>query len=182
MSTYIPTVINDPLAYFLTWHTYGTWLHGDPAGSVDAAHNRYGSSHIGDHPKRLERAKSRMNDEPFTLTTEAREAVETIIAKHCEHRKWRLHASSVRSNHVHVVVSAAETAPEEVVRQLKQWGTRALRERGFAGSNQRVWADHASTRYLFNEEAVVAATKYTIEGQDRSAGHRRAGRDGSTPA
>ena len=175
-------MINHPLAYFLTWHTYGTWLHGDPAGSVDSAHNRYGSSHIGDHPKRLERAKSRMNDEPFTLTAEAREAVETIIAKHCEHRTWRLHALSVRSNHVHVVVSAPETTPEELVRQLKQWGTRVLRDRGFAGPDQRVWADHASTRYLFNEEAVAAATRYTLEGQDRSAGHRRAGRDGSTEA
>lgn len=23
-----------PLAYFITWRTYGTWLHGDERGSV----------------------------------------------------------------------------------------------------------------------------------------------------
>jgi len=30
-----------PLAYFLTLRTYGTWLHGDERGSVDAKHNCY---------------------------------------------------------------------------------------------------------------------------------------------
>jgi REP element-mobilizing transposase RayT len=166
-------VINDPLAYFLTWHTYGTWLHGDAAGSIDAAHNQFGSHHIGDHPKRRERAMKRMNHPPLILDPSARTAVEGVIAKHCEHRKWLLRASSVRSNHVHIVVNAPKTAPEEVVRQLKQWGTRTLRELGFAGSDQRVWADHASTKYLFDQSSVDAAVRYTIESQDRNADHLR---------
>jgi len=173
-------VINDPLAYFLTWHTYGTWLHGDAAGSIDASHNQYGSDHIGHHPKRLERASSWMNHPPLTLDSHAQTAVEAVVAKHCEHRKWLLHASSVRSNHVHVVFAAPGTEPEEVVRQLKQWGTMTLRRRGFVDADRKVWADHASTRYLFNERDVIAAVRYTIEGQDRGGEHRRANKDGAT--
>jgi hypothetical protein len=31
------------LAYFITFHTYGTWLHGTERGSVDRAHNTLGT-------------------------------------------------------------------------------------------------------------------------------------------
>lgn len=29
---------DDPLAYFITWTTYGTWLPGDPRGWVEYHH------------------------------------------------------------------------------------------------------------------------------------------------
>jgi hypothetical protein len=32
-----------PLAYFITFRSYGSWLHGDERGSVDRSHNQYGS-------------------------------------------------------------------------------------------------------------------------------------------
>jgi hypothetical protein len=35
-----------PLAFLITWRTYGTWLHGDSRGSVDRAHNRYGTPRL----------------------------------------------------------------------------------------------------------------------------------------
>ena len=31
------------LAYFLTWTTYGTWLHGSAKGSVEKQHNVFGT-------------------------------------------------------------------------------------------------------------------------------------------
>ena len=40
---------------------------------------------------------------------------------------WRLHALTVRTNHVHAVVSADE-APEKVMTNFKIWATRRLRE------------------------------------------------------
>ena len=30
-----------PLAYFITFRSYGTWLHGDKRGSVDRLHRRF---------------------------------------------------------------------------------------------------------------------------------------------
>jgi REP element-mobilizing transposase RayT len=164
---------SDPLAYFLTWHTYGTWLHGDSAGSIDAQHNQYGSDRIGDHPKRLERARDRLKHPPVVLNNKARQAVEDLIAQHCTHRRWRLHAQAVQSNHVHVVVTAAATKPEQVVRQLKQWATRRLREQAMVQNDHKVWADHASTRYLFDEMSLHRAVRYTLESQNRTTDHSR---------
>ena len=33
--------MSDPIAYFITFRTYGTWLHGDERGSTDRDHNAY---------------------------------------------------------------------------------------------------------------------------------------------
>ena len=34
------TLVNaEPAGHFLTFRTYGTWLHGDARGSVDRFHN-----------------------------------------------------------------------------------------------------------------------------------------------
>ena len=35
-----------PLAYLISFRTYGTWLHGDKRGSIDRHHKRYGSPYI----------------------------------------------------------------------------------------------------------------------------------------
>ena len=40
------------LAYFLTWTTYGTRLHGDQRGSIDAAHNTPGTDILLPDPSR----------------------------------------------------------------------------------------------------------------------------------
>jgi hypothetical protein len=41
-----------PLAYFITFHTYGTWIHGDDRGSVDRHHNLYGTPMLPPDPSR----------------------------------------------------------------------------------------------------------------------------------
>ena len=35
-----------PLAYLITFRSYGTWLHGDERSSIDRFHNRYKSPYI----------------------------------------------------------------------------------------------------------------------------------------
>ena len=35
-----------PLAYFITFRAYGTWLHGDERGAVDRRHNDYGTPYL----------------------------------------------------------------------------------------------------------------------------------------
>jgi len=35
-----------PIAFFITFRTYGTWLHGDERGSVDRCHNHYGTPRL----------------------------------------------------------------------------------------------------------------------------------------
>ena len=154
----------EPLAFLLTWTCYGARLHGDARGSVDDRHNQYGRALAPNSADRRERMRTRMADPPVTLTPDARRVIEQAIRDHCAHRKWWLGAVNVRSNHVHCVVGSAGVDPSEVVRQLKSWATRRLREANLAGAG-RVWTRHGSTRYLFERRFVELAMQYTLEEQ-----------------
>jgi hypothetical protein len=35
-----------PLAYFISFRSYGTWLHGDKRGAIDRVHNRYRTPYL----------------------------------------------------------------------------------------------------------------------------------------
>src|SRR5688500_14303497 len=92
----------DVLAYHLTWTTYGTWLPGDQRGWVER-----GVPVIRDaDPDREQAARERMAEAPVILTEAQRQIVEQTIRDHCRIRGWTLHALNVRTNHVHVVVTA----------------------------------------------------------------------------
>src|SRR5690348_5335321 len=104
----------DPLAYFLTWTAYGTWLPGDERGWVA----KPGEPRTPE--ARIERwARSRLTEPPLVLDSSQREIVEGTIADHCRVRGWCLHAVACRSNHVHVVVTAPGRDPEVVMDQFK---------------------------------------------------------------
>ena len=153
-----------PLAYFLTWTTYATWLHGDDRGSIDPEHNAYQTPVLPPNPLRASDRNESLAAAPFTLNEGAREIVRKTIERHCDVRRWTLLQLNVRTNHVHVVVAAAD-APEVVLVQFKAWCTRRLREAGLVGARDRIWTEHGSTRYLWTEDSVVRARQYTRDGQ-----------------
>ena len=150
----------------MTWHTYGTWLHGDPAGSVDEEHNAFGSPTLALDTARQGRERAALRNPPVVLSPTARILVDEIMRRHCRIRAWDLRALRVRSNHVHVVVADPPAAPELVVKQLKEWGTRTLRSHRVVGARDRVWADHGSTRYLFEPGSLARAVRYVLTRQD----------------
>src|SRR5689334_6247488 len=112
----------DPLAYFLTWTTYGTWLPGDDRGWVKKSKGFQPPDHKIEHE-----ARRKLRESPLTLNPKQRQPVETTIRQHCAIRGWELMAVACRTNHVHVVVSAP-VAPDIVMSQLKAWCTRNLKE------------------------------------------------------
>jgi REP element-mobilizing transposase RayT len=114
-----------PLAYFLTWTTYGTWLHGDARGSFDANGNYIPPN---DALRDLDRAL--MTTDSVVLDSHQRAIVDKVIVDHCRIRNWVLHARNVRTKHVHAVVSA-NVDGATVREQLKAWASRRLSE--FAG-------------------------------------------------
>jgi hypothetical protein len=63
---------DDPLAYFITWTSYGTWLPGD-----DRGWHRWGESEVRP-PNELfqQMAAAAMKETEFTLAPEDREVVE----------------------------------------------------------------------------------------------------------
>jgi REP element-mobilizing transposase RayT len=154
-----------PLAYFITFRTHGTWLHGDQRGAVDRhGRNRYGAEKIGLDPTFSVTMDRNMNSAPFVLDGKQRAVVESAIRHVCLIRNYGLVAANIRTNHVHVVTSA-QTTPNVVMNAFKANATRELREAGLLAADTRVWARGGSTRYLWKPRSVEAAVHYTLYGQ-----------------
>jgi hypothetical protein len=150
----------DPLAYFITWTTYGTWLPGDHRGW-----NRKDLPGIQPGNPNLERAAKRMMSESsFLMNDRHREIVDQTIRRHCEIRKWHLHAVNPRTNHVHVVVTARGYDPKTVREQFQAWCTRKLKE--VVSDRKHFWTEGGSGRFVNTEEELERAIQYVLEAQD----------------
>jgi REP element-mobilizing transposase RayT len=182
----------EPLAFFLTWSTYGTWLPGDDRGWIE-----HGCGwQLPDAVRKLE-AEARMTEDACRLDGEQRDDVERQIAETCKIRGWELHAVNCRSNHAHVVVTA-DQAPRIVRNQLKAWCTRRLKElemkrrqsrdetrslfgsasnastrtrRVSEGLRENWWAERGSQRFINDLESLEAAIFYVRDGQDKPREH-----------
>ena len=154
-----------PLAYLITFRCYGTWLHGDGRGSVDRAHNRFGSPYIEADYRRLQRAAQALKSEPVLLDARRRECVEAAVRETCELRGRRLRALNVRTNHVHIVASIGTTPPGRALNAFKANSTRRLRQGGRWIQPHSPWVDKGSRRFLWNERSVERAVEYVNNGQ-----------------
>jgi REP element-mobilizing transposase RayT len=159
-------MMDDPIGFFLTWVTYGTWLPGDPRGWVEYQHGWQ----LPDPVRELE-AAAKMSEDACRLNQVQRDAVEAQIAETCRHRGWHLHAVNCRSNHVHAVVSAGDTRPKKIRADLKAWATRCLKSlahaSGYDADRENWWAERGSIRFLYNEVGIEAAILYVKDGQDQ---------------
>ena len=63
--------------------------------------------------------RMRMTEPELLLSLQERQIVEKTIAEHCRFREWWLHAVRCLTQHVHVLVTAPEPGPEEVLDRLK---------------------------------------------------------------
>ncbi len=158
--------MDEPLAYYLTWTTYGTWLPGDERGWVA----RPGEFRTPD-PKRKEAALCLMTESALTLDAEQRRRVEDTLADHCRIRGWHLHAANCRTQHVHVIVTAPQRDPAVVLDQFKAWCTRRLKELERSrrsterAPRQKWWTQGGSKRWLNDAQSLEAAIQYVLEGQ-----------------
>jgi REP element-mobilizing transposase RayT len=154
--------MSEPLAYFLTWTTYGTWLPGDARGWV-----KEGEGFRLPEWKIEHEARRKLAEAPCILDDAERKMVEDTIRQHCVVRGWTLLAVSCRTNHVHVVVNAS-ASPDTVMSQFKAWCTRRLTEHANskgAGKREKWWTEGGSTRFLNDEKSLDAAVSYVLEGQ-----------------
>jgi len=140
-----------PAAYFITFATYGSHLHGDDRGSFRAPAVLQPPS-----PAIVAHRQSLMTSAPMRLDAPMRDAVLRAIIETCRVRNWLLETEHVRTEHVHGVLRALER-PEPVMNSLKAWSTRYLRDSKLVGSDVRVWARHGSTRWLWTEDDVAGA-------------------------
>ncbi|NOX55538.1 MAG: hypothetical protein GXP27_14095 [Planctomycetes bacterium] len=154
--------MDEPIAFFITWSTYGTWLPGDSRG--------WRKWRAGDQPPqpRLEAwCRRRMRGNPVVLSPCHRAVVEQACRDHAAVRRWLIHAINVRTNHVHVVITATNMRPQMVRDQLKANATRKLREADSRFANKRVWARGGDCQIVDTEDELEQVVLYILEAQDR---------------
>jgi REP element-mobilizing transposase RayT len=154
-----------PLAYFISFRTYGTWLHGDERGSIDRSHNRYRTPYMPPDKKWRDHNQEQLKTKPLILKARHRKSIEAAIRESCGTRNWQLLAINVRTNHVHTVVSAGQKKPGIVLNALKANATRRLRQDSLWPHAFSPWADKGSKRKLWNEQSVARAIDYVLNGQ-----------------
>jgi hypothetical protein len=158
---------NPPIAFMITWTTYGTRLQGDERGTIDDDTNQRGARKVPPSPRYENLRRSQMSEPEFRLDAKCRGAVDRALSQHADFRGWRLYAKNVRTNHVHIVVGA-HAAPEELLRQFKAYATRALRAAGLITGRNRVWTEGGSKKWLFTATHVNEACEYVTlrQGED----------------
>ena len=152
------------LAYFITFSTYGTWLHGGEKSSVDVEHNVFGTPFLEADMQRERRERAVMSQAAYVMGEAERKIVCKAVVELAADRDWRLLAAHVRSNHVHVVVQG-ERVPARMMSDIKARASRDLTAAGFDDAQRRRWTRHGSTRHLFREEEVEGALRYTLDEQ-----------------
>ena len=153
-----------PLAYLITFRCYGTWVHGDARGSMDRKHNVYRSPKIAPNQSLQRSDLKQLKHPPVTLDARKRSIVEQAVRGVCEHRQYILRVMNVRTNHAHVVVTAA-CEPESILEAFKSYSTRALRIAKVISQTLKPWIRHGSTVYLWKERDVAKAIEYVMLGQ-----------------
>lgn len=149
-----------PIAYFITFTTYGTWFHGDQRGSIIK------QSRVTEILKfrpnlKISEAEKLKHSQVF-LNKQQRKVVLKTIIDHCSLKKWKLFAAHVLHNHVYVLVYA-DIKVEKIMADFKAWATRKLRETGFEAP--KVWTRHGSTIYIFNHNVLLEKIDYVIDQQ-----------------
>ena len=154
-----------PLAYLISFRSYGTWLHGDERGSIDRFHNRYKSPYISPNEAWQKYSQGLLKAEAVKLDSSQRKSVEEAVHENCDIRKWVLRALNVRTNHVHLVVSIGELKPDRALNAFKANATRHMRKDGNWPHEHSPWADKGSKRGLWNERSVERAIDYVMNCQ-----------------
>jgi hypothetical protein len=154
----------DIRAYFATFTTYGTWLHGDERGSVDDEHNIPGLPFAPPSFNREAYHRDAMKWPEFIIDRKSRGIIHRTTHGVFEYRHWALLALNVRTNHLHLVGYAPDGG-DKMINDVKAWCTRRLREAKRRDPKAPVWTEGHSVHPLFTAEAVAVAVDYTLSRQ-----------------
>ncbi|HET6424876.1 MAG TPA: transposase [Planctomycetaceae bacterium] len=151
----------DAMTYFITWTTYGTWLPGDHRGWRKSSEgNRIPQPFLEDW------CRGRLSETPLVMNDTQRSKVDTVCHEHARFRGWELHAVNVRTNHVHVVVTA-DRDPKVVRDQFKANATRVLRTAPDQVLQDRIWTRGGDCEIVDSEDELEQVVQYVLEAQDR---------------
>jgi hypothetical protein len=153
---------DDPIAYFITWTVYGTFLQGDIRGW-----RKRRSGQQQPQPRMAQWRRERLKHPIELLGDQQQSVVESEIERLSEYRCWKFWKCSARTNHVHAVVSAPEHAGNKVRDQMKANCTRVLRESWSQFVDRPVWTVGGDWQCVNSEDDLEQVVIYVGEAQDR---------------
>jgi len=150
-----------PLAYHITFGTYGTRLHGDPRGTVDRLHNKHGDPIIGQNNDWLAIESANLTGKPVVFDQPVRVGIEQVINSVCERGGWECHAGACQSNHVHVLLTSSDDS-KLTRRLLKRWLSECLNDEYGSESSEsgRWWAKGGSIKWVWDEIYFANVKRY----------------------
>ena len=154
-----------PIAYLISFRCYGTWLHGDERGSINRFNNVYRSPYMESNRGWENYNAAKLKGEPVRLNADQRNVVEGAVREVCNYKQWLLHAISIRTNHGHTVVSTGDASSKAALNAFKAYATRHLRDKRLWTFSHSPWADKGSRRLIWNEESLLRAIDYVVNGQ-----------------
>ena len=147
--------MGDPLAFFITWTTYGSWLPGDSRGWVD----KHNSQLQSPDPIKQNAARTRMKESAVLLNSQYRKIVKNTIEQVCHFKNWKIHALCVYTNHIHIVISADNIHPKQIMQTLKAYCSRRLNE-SIPSPRKHWWTRLGSTRYINTKTSLNNTIEY----------------------
>ena len=142
-----------PLAYHITFGTYGTRLHGDERGTVDRRMNHPGDPIVGSDPDWWERERAMLRFEPVTFDREKMLFVERVIPGVCEQGGWDYHVGAAGPDHVHALLTARAEG-DKVRMWFKRWLGQALSARfpDALEDGATWWAEGGSVKWVWTRD------------------------------
>lgn len=163
----------NPLAWHITFGTYGTRLHGDPRGSVDRRRNHPGTSIEPTDPRRVAFNQHRLAGNEVKLTAPQREWIEQHLAIICDELDMDPRACAAAPDHVHVVVRIRPGVDGKTAMSLlKRHPTQGLNS-AFGRLPARWWAEGGSTIPILSPEYLENAIRYVNAQSSASLLERR---------
>lgn len=152
-----------PLAYHITFGTYGTRLHGDERGTVARGQNGQESILLGPDDLLESFESEQMRFAKVELTDEQMRYAEQEIPSICDRGGWGLLSWAVGPDHVHAVLHA-EADGAAVRKWFKRWLGEALSTRWPLPAGAPWWAEGGSVKPIWSDEYRVRAIDY-VHGQ-----------------
>jgi REP element-mobilizing transposase RayT len=168
-------------SWLLTNTTYGTWLPGDPRGSVTSVRDRRpedqpspcrfehdvpGEPDEEEIPGLRRSALEHLKGPPIYLDVEKAEVILPQLQETATFRGWTLRAVAIMANHFHLVVQVPDDPnPGKILADFKAYGSRALNRRYGKPPSETWWTERGSKRKLRDERAVANAIHYALDKQ-----------------
>ena len=152
-------------AYFITFRTYGTWLHGDERSSTSRRNNQFGKPFITPWKPLHDAMKKQMNESPFILNSSHSQTVLQSLMDTCKYNHWVLYAAHVRANHAHIIVQS-DVTKEKTMSTLKCYATKNLKKYHRELTHRtHFWSRNGSKKNIWAPESLFPALYYVVKQQ-----------------